>query len=111
MKTLAGCTLLIAILVASPLRAAPVTYAFDTVTAVEMSGTHPSVYGLAKDTLANLAVGFVDNTNISYRYVVSRCVPLFVTAMEKPGRYFLYVTVDAAQSNVQLISCRLEIKS
>ena len=28
MKTLAGCTLLIAILVASPLRAAPVTYAF-----------------------------------------------------------------------------------
>jgi hypothetical protein len=102
---------LLAILGASPLRAAPVTYAFDTVTAVEMSGTHPSVTGLAKDTLANLTVGFVDNTNISFRYVVSRCLPLFVTAMEKPGRYLLYVTVDAAEINVQLKSCRLEIKN
>jgi len=111
MKAFASCTLLLAILVAWPLRAAPVTYAFDTVTAVEMSESHPSVSGLAKDTLANLAVSFADMTNISYRYVVSRCLPLFVTAMEKPGRYFLYVTVDAAEPNVQLKSCRLEIKS
>jgi hypothetical protein len=42
---------------------------------------------------------------------VSRCLPLFVTAMEKPGRYLLYVTVDAAEINVQLKSCRLEIKN
>ena len=70
----------------------------------------PRVTGRAKDTLADLSVAFVDMTNISYRYVVNRCLPLIITAMEKPGRYYLYLTVDSAESNVQLKSCKLELK-
>jgi hypothetical protein len=69
--------------------AVPVQYSFDTVTAVR---------------------GFIDNTNVSYRYVVNRCVPLFLLAMEKPGRYRLKITVDADHQNVQLKTCRLELR-
>jgi hypothetical protein len=90
--------------------AAPTTYSFDTVTAVDLDHQNPKIVGIQKDSGANLTVSFVDNTNISFRYVVSRCVPVFLTAIEKPGRYYLHVTVDPADLNVQLRSCRLELK-
>jgi hypothetical protein len=110
MKTPAAALLLATSLGALPLGAVPTTYSFDTVTSVDMHARTPTIMGRAKDTLANLTVTFVDDTNGEYRYAVSRCVPLFITAMEKPGRYFLHVTVDPADSNVQLKSCRLELK-
>ena len=97
-------------LVSSPLQAQSVLYAFDTVTAVEMHLNSPSVTGLAKNTLAPLTVQFVDTVNISYRYAVNRCLPLIITAMEKPGRYYLYLTVDPNEQNLQLRNCKLEIK-
>jgi hypothetical protein len=34
-------------------------------------------------------VTFVDQTNGAYRQVVSRCVPVFLIMLEKPGRYYL----------------------
>jgi hypothetical protein len=111
MKITTAACVLTAALAASPLSAALTLYAFDTVHAVDMHGSNPGITGLAKDTLMPLTVNFVDNTNGEYRYAVSRCVPLFLTAMEKPGRYFLYVTVDPADFNVQLKGCRLELKA
>lgn len=87
-----------------------VVHSFDTVTSVTMHHNRPSVTGIEKDTGNQITVSFVDNTNVSYRYVVNRCVPVILTALEKPGRYFLYLTVDVAQSAVQLRSCRIEVK-
>jgi hypothetical protein len=111
MKATTAAILLTAMLGALPALAAPTIYAFDTVSAVEMHGSSPSIIGRKKDTGEDLTVTFIDATNGEYRYAVSRCVPLFLTAMEKPGRYFLYVTVDPAELNVQLKSCRLELKA
>src|SRR4030095_6333443 len=73
--------------------AAPTTYSFDTVTAVELDHQVPKIVGIQKDSGAPLTVSFVDNTHVSSRFVVSRCVPVFLTAIEKPGRYYLHVTV------------------
>jgi hypothetical protein len=93
-----------------PVLAAPTEYAFDTVTAVKLHASSGSVTGVLLNASTSTTVNFVDNTNVSYRYVVNRCVPVFLTALEKPGRYVLRVTVDTAVPNVQLISCQLELK-
>lgn len=97
--------------VAAHTSAAPTEYAFDTVTAVNLHATTPSISGVLLNETAVTTISFVDVTNVSFRYVVSRCVPVFLTAMEKPGRYVLRVTVDPASSSVQLVGCTLELKS
>ena len=75
--------------VSLPVAAQTTTYTFGTVTAVDLDHEIPSIVGLQKDTGAPLTLAFVDRTNVSFRYVVNRCVPLFLTMMEKPGRYDL----------------------
>jgi len=94
----------------STLLAADTNYSFDTVTAINLHGSNPSISGIEKDTGNTLTVSFKDNTNVSYRYVVNRCVPAFLTVMEKPGRYFLHLTVDPVATSVGLKSCRIELK-
>lgn len=91
--------------------AAPTTYEFDTVTGVNMHSSNPSISGVLRNSTTPTTISFVDNTNISYRYVVNRCVPIFLTMMEKPGRYYLNLTVDPALFSVQLISCELTLRS
>ncbi len=90
--------------------AAETTYKLDKVTAVTMDSAHPSVSGVEKGTGNALTVSFVDNTNESYRYVVSRCIPLIMTVLEKPNRYSLTLVVDSSDTNVQLRSCRIDVK-
>jgi hypothetical protein len=90
--------------------AAPTTYSFDTLTKVSMHASTPSLTGVLRNDTIPATLLFVDNTNVSFRYIVNRCVPLFLTMIEKPGRYFLNVTVDPAVSNIQLISCELELR-
>jgi hypothetical protein len=91
--------------------AAPITYTFDTLSTISMDAVTPSLSGVLRNETAPSTVSFVDNTNVSFRFVVNRCVPLFLTMIEKPGRYWLSVTVDPALSNVQLKSCSLSLRS
>jgi hypothetical protein len=90
--------------------AAPTTYSFDTLTRISLHANAPSLTGVLRNETNPTTVSFVDDTNISFRYIVNRCVPVFLTMMEKPGRYFLQLTVDLAAQNVQLISCELELR-
>jgi hypothetical protein len=76
-----------------------------------MHASTPSLTGVLRNSTSPITVSFLDNTNGEFRYAVSRCVPLFLTMIEKPGRYFLNVTVDPAVTNVQLVSCGLELRS
>jgi hypothetical protein len=69
---------------------------------------HPSVSGILRHTTTPVTVTFVDETNGEYRYVVSRCLPVLLTMLEKPGRYYLNLTADPAAANVGLVSCGLE---
>ncbi|HEY6124294.1 MAG TPA: hypothetical protein VIV63_06560 [Steroidobacteraceae bacterium] len=91
--------------------AAPTTYTFDTLTSIKMNITEPTLSGVQRNATTPSTIYFIDQTNVSFRFVVNRCVPIFLTMMEKPGRYWLHVTVDPALSNVQLISCELELRS
>jgi hypothetical protein len=110
MKTSIGVIAVLA-LHASLANAAPTTYLFDTVTAVKMDATRPSITGVLHNTTDPVTIAFTDQTNAAYQYVVNRCVPIFLTMIDKPGRYSLELTVDPAQSNVQLISCSLQVRS
>ncbi len=93
----------------------PTTYTFGTVTAVDLHERTPRIVGLEKDTGAPLTVEWVDFGDLSYRYAVNRCVPLFLTMMEKPGRYDLQLRLDQTQPgppfNTQFKGCRLLLKS
>jgi hypothetical protein len=91
--------------------AAPTKYEFDTLTAISLHVSNPSLTGVLRNAATPVTVSFVDNTNVSYRYIVNRCVPVFLTMIEKPGRYYLNVWVDTALQNIQLISCELELRS
>lgn len=90
---------------------ADTNYSFDTVTAIDLHSSNPSITGIEKDTGTPLTVEFIDVTNISFRYIVNRCVPVFLTVMEKPGKYYLHLIVDPDASAVGLKSCKIELKS
>jgi hypothetical protein len=91
--------------------AAETSYAFDSVSRVDLHTSQPSITGILRNTTTPVTVAFVDNTNGDFRYAVSRCVPVFLTMLEKPGRYYLNLTVDPAALNVGLVSCGLELRS
>jgi len=100
--------LCMAALLASPAaNSATDIYIFDTVTALELSKTKHQLSGIEKDTGSPLNVRIETNTA---DYLISRCVPIFLTALEKPGRYYLYLRIDP-NTTAQLKGCRLELKS
>jgi hypothetical protein len=112
-KTISGCVVLAGALLSgipATAKAAATTYAFDTVTAVELGTTNHKIVGIEKGTGVMLTAAWIDQVSESYSFAVSRCVPLVLTALEKPGRYYLYVTIDPADINIQIRSCRLELK-
>ena len=91
-------------------QAAPTTYEFDVVTSIDMHVSLPSVTGVLKNSTAPTTISFQYGGG-DYSFGISRCVPLFLTAMEKPGRYLLTVTTEPAYAAPQLISCGLQLKS
>ena len=90
--------------------AAPVAYEFETVTGLKLDAGAPSVTGVLRNSATPTTVEFIDQTNISYRYIVNRCVPVFMTMMEKPGKYYLTLVIEPTQQYVQLISCELQLR-
>ncbi len=88
--------------------AVPVTYSFDTLTAIRMHGNSPLLSGVLRNTTSPVTISFVDVN--SSPHIVSRCVPLFLTMIERPGKYYLSVIIDNAQFNIQLVSCDLELR-
>ena len=107
----ASLALLLFVLASSTASAAPTSYAFDSVSQFDLGGSQVSITGILVNTTTPITVTFVDNTNGDYRYAVSRCVPVFLTMTEKPGRYYLNLTIDPAITTVALISCGLQLKS
>jgi hypothetical protein len=97
--------------IVSTAAAAPTDHAFDSVTSFDLKTSQISVTGILRNTATPTTVTFADNTNGDFRYAVSRCVPLFLTMTEKPGRYYLNLTIDPANSSVGIVSCGLELRS
>lgn len=101
--------------------AAPTTYKFDSVSrldagrtaavAIYSTGGTMSITGVLENTTTPSTLTFTDSTSPDSATTGSRCIPYFLTMMEKPGRYVLYVTIDPADTYRQFISCGLELKS
>lgn len=97
--------------VASTATAAVTDYAFDSVTRFDIKTNEISISGVLRNTTTPTTVTFIENTNPDFAYRVSRCIPVLLTMTEKPGRYYLNITIDTAQPNIQLTSCGLELRN
>jgi hypothetical protein len=77
--------------------AADVRYEFDTITGFELlpyvSPTDQTyITGIPRNSTTPITVHL--NVNLSTESpAISRCLPLLLTMMEKPGRYYLSVTI------------------
>jgi hypothetical protein len=91
--------------------AAPTDYVFDSVSKFDLHTSQPSITGILQGATTPTTVTWPDNTNGDYRYAVSRCVPVFLTMLEKPGRYLLNLRVDPNAGAVGMISCGLELRN
>ena len=98
------------------------TYGFDTVTSIDInygnySGTdqdQPEIIGIEKDTGDVINISFYSRENIADQYKLNRCIPIFLTAIEKPGKYYLYITLDRISyvdhERDYMTGCRLALK-
>jgi hypothetical protein len=101
----------IALLVVAPsAMAAPTSYVFDSVSRIDLNRDRPTVTGVLQGATTPTTVEIRDDVSGDFRAPMSRCVPLLLTMMEKPGRYLLHLTVDPA-TNLGMVSCGLEIRN
>ena len=91
--------------------AAVTDYAFDSVSKVDFQNDRISITGVLRNTTAPFTLTLAENTNGDFRYIVSRCVPVLLTMLEKPGKFYLNVTGDTAATNIGLSKCGLETRS
>ena len=102
----------LALLVAtSSAAAAPTDYVFDSLSKVDLGRSTIFVTGIIQGQTTPTKVTWADNGNTDYSFVMSRCVPVLLTMLEKPGRYLLNLRVDPAEANVGTISCGLELRN
>jgi hypothetical protein len=99
------------VLASSAASAATTSYAFDSVSQFDLGASQISITGILVNTTTPITVTFVDNASGDFRYAVNRCVPVFLTMTEKPGRYYLNLTIDPSAQNVGLVSCGLQLKN
>lgn len=90
--------------------AAPVSYAFDSITAFDFARPNISLTGVLRNASSPTTVTFTDQTNSDNIQYFNRCVPVILTMLEKPGRYYLNMTVDSAAGALGIISCGLELR-
>lgn len=81
-------------------------YAFDSVSRIHVRAAHLSITGILRNTTTPVTVTFVDRIPLR-----GEPLPVFLNMLEKPGSYYLNLTVDPAAANVGLVSCGLELRN
>lgn len=116
MKRVKHIAALVLLTASAGVSAAPATYIFDSVSRFDIghgqfvSVSRVSLTGILQNTATPTTVTIDDMLNSDLTYVINRCVPVFLTMMDKPGRYRLSVTTDP-DINGTFVSCGLEVKS
>ncbi|MGC3981840.1 MAG: hypothetical protein QM808_11305 [Steroidobacteraceae bacterium] len=88
---------------------APVSYSFDSISSFDfLSSADTTITGILKNGTAPVIAAFHHYSNGDTQAYTSRCLPIMLTAMEKPGKYYFNITIDYSQVNTQLVSCGLE---
>lgn len=103
----------LAMLVAtSSAMAAPTSYVFDSVSKFDFGLSQISVTGILQGDTTPTTLSWADATNGDYRFAASRCVPVLLTMIEKPGRYLFNLQIDPALvSGVATLGCGLELRN
>ena len=91
--------------------AAVTDYAFDSVSKVDFRTDGITITGVLRNTATPFTLALAENVNGEFRYNISRCVPVVLTMLEKPGKYYLNVTGDTADTGIGLKKCGLETRS
>jgi hypothetical protein len=86
------------------------SYSFDSVTAVRVGFPQVAITGVLKNTTGSITVTFNDQVAEGMSQYASRCVPILITALDKPGKYYLNLVVDPADHYFQIVSCELELR-
>jgi len=92
---------------ATAVQAAPTSYVFETVTKFDFTPTMVVVTGVLRNDTTPTTVQIPEQVT-NYVYLGSRCVPVLLTMIEKPGRYYLNITAETAGLGMQ--NCGLELR-
>jgi hypothetical protein len=94
--------------------AADTFYVFDNVTRFDLHRDRVTIVGILRNDTTATTLTMAESTSTDDNSTrVNRCVPLLLTMMEKPGRYYLNITADPAfgPSLRELTNCGLELRS
>jgi len=83
------------------------TYEFDTVTEFKAGSPNNVITGILRNTTTYASTAFTMSTS----YSTVACIPIFLTMMEKPGRYYLTLNVDNYGTYQSLASCALTLRN
>jgi len=100
----------VALTLAGNALAAPVTHEFETITEINMHSYSPSLTGVLRNTTTPFTVSFYDNSGDYNKFVLSRCLPLFMAMVDKPGKFYLVFTYDPTVQSVATIGCKLQVR-
>lgn len=101
---------LVLLAAASSVVAAPTSYVFDSVSKFDLEPLRVSLTGIVQGESTATTLAWADG-NFDNKYVVSRCVPLLLTMMEKPGRYLFNLRIEPTSGGLGTLSCGLELRS
>jgi hypothetical protein len=87
--------------------AAPTVYTFDSVSRIDLGNPANSLTGLLQGQSTPTTVIWNEGQGVDSSHM-SRCVPLLLTMLEKPGRYRLNLYIDSARPYNGMITCGLE---
>jgi hypothetical protein len=97
-------------LAAMAAQAEEITYQFDSVSAFDLQRRNVIVKGILRNASTVTTLSWLENNpNLSFK--IDRCTPLFLTMVEKPGRYYLNLIIDTNETSSQTASCGLELKN
>ena len=91
--------------------AAVTDYAFDSISKVDFRSDGITITGVLRNTATPFTLALADVVAGDFRYNVSRCVPVVLTMLDKPGKYYLNITGDTDATGIGLKKCGLETRS
>jgi hypothetical protein len=91
--------------------AAPTVYTFDSVSRIDLGLPANSLTGLLQGQSTPTTVIWNEGSSGDDSSHMSRCVPILLTMLEKPGRYRLNLYIDSALPYRGMITCGLELRN
>ena len=92
-------------LLAASFAACADTYEFDTLTAFTWGAAVGEMTGLPRNSSTLITLSLATNADDNH------CIPMLLTMMEKPGRYYLTLTTSSSAPPQLLQRCALALRN